>query len=209
MSDFVIDLIARAGYPGIFLLMALENIFPPIPSELIMGLGGVLVAEGRMQFWPLLLVGTAGTLAGNWFWFGLGWKFGYRRLRPLVLRWGRWFTIEWRDVIRAQRCFSRNGHWMVLVLRMSPLFRTLISLPAGIARMNFWRFSLVTYGGSLAWNAVLVKGGALAGRWLAQSGALIGWLVAGALVAMVAVYIWRVFTWAPRTRGRAGPPRGE
>ena len=95
MDDVIINAIERGGYAGIFLLMALENIIPPIPSEVIMGIGGVLVARGAMDFWPLLLAGTAGSTAGNLVLFWLGQRYGYKRLQPFVERWGRWLTVEW------------------------------------------------------------------------------------------------------------------
>lgn len=202
MVGFITELIASGGYVGIFALMVLENVFPPIPSEVIMGLGGLLVDQGRMEFWPLVLVGTAGTLAGNWVWYAIGWRFGYRRFQPLVQRWGRWLTLEWRDVIRMQRCFSRHGYWVILVLRFSPVFRTLISLPAGMARMPFVLFSLFTFGGSLVWNAALVSGGKWAGRLLAHSGEVIGWLVAFALIAGLVLYVRRVLVWKPHRPAR-------
>ena len=92
MDEIVVRLVELGGYWGIFFLMIAENVFPPIPSELIMGLGGVFVARGTMSFWPLLAVGTAGTVVGNYVWYALGDRLGYKRLRPVVDRWGRWLT---------------------------------------------------------------------------------------------------------------------
>ncbi|KAK0339599.1 hypothetical protein LTR94_033874, partial [Friedmanniomyces endolithicus] len=100
MTTFILDAIARGGYIGIFLLMALENVIPPIPSEVIMGLGGIAVARGEMEMLPLLLWGTAGTTAGNVFWYEIGRRLGYARFRPFVERHGRWLTLEWDDVER-------------------------------------------------------------------------------------------------------------
>ena len=96
MDTLILDIIARGGYLGIFFLMALENIIPPVPSEMIMGIGGLLVQRGDMAFWPLLLIATAGTTAGNYFWYWLGHRYGYERLEPFVARWGRWLTLDWQ-----------------------------------------------------------------------------------------------------------------
>ena len=131
MNEAILSLIEAGGYWGIFALMVIENVFPPIPSEVIMGLGGMAVARGTMSFWPLLLVGTVGSTLGNYAWFLVGDRLGYRRLQPIVTRWGRWLTLEWRDVERATAFFQRHGQWIVFALRFSPLLRTMISLPAG------------------------------------------------------------------------------
>ena len=149
-------LVELGGYWGIFFLMIAENVFPPIPSELIMGLGGVFVARGKMDFWPLLAVGTAGTVIGNYFWCALGDQLGYQRLRPIVERWDRWLTLEWNEVEKASAFFRRHGQWVVFAMRFSPFLRTIISLPAGLTHMSRWRFVLFTTAGSAIWNVVLI-----------------------------------------------------
>ena len=128
MTDWILDIIAAGGYLGIAFLMAVENIFPPIPSEVIMGLGGMAVATGRMQFWPLLIAGSIGSTLGNQVWYEIGRKLGYERLRPFVDRWGRWLTMEWHDVEAMVAFFRRHSHWVVFALRFSPFLRTMISL---------------------------------------------------------------------------------
>ena len=197
MNDWIIRLIEKGGYWGIVFLMALENIFPPIPSELIMGVGGIAVARGTMEFWPLMVAGTIGSTLGNYCWFLLGDRFGYRRLEPIVTRWGRWLTMEWEDVEKTSRFFRRHGQWVVFALRFSPLLRTMISLPAGLAHMSQWRFLAFTFAGAAVWNALLIEGGRrLAGIAGAQriAGDVVIWLAA----AMAVWYLWRVATWKPR-----------
>lgn len=198
MHEFIIEAIARGGYLGILFLMAIENVFPPIPSEVIMGIGGVLVARGVMEFWPLLLVGTVGSTAGNYVWFWIGDKWGYKRLAPIVDRHGRWLTLEWVDIEKAQQFFQRHGQWVVLFLRFSPFLRTMISLPAGLSHMNTWKFLLFTFVGAGIWNVLLIMGGRWLGRYLEQSQDLMAWIVLGALGLAIAAYLWRVFTWKPR-----------
>lgn len=198
MHEFIIDAIARGGYLGILFLMAIENVFPPIPSEVIMGIGGVLVARGQMEFWPLLAVGTIGSTAGNYAWFWIGDKWGYRRLAPLVDRHGRWLTLEWEDIEAAQRFFQRHGQWVVLFLRFSPFLRTMISLPAGLSHMKAWKFLLFTFVGAGIWNVLLIMGGQWLGRYFEQSQDVMAWIVLGALGLAIAAYLWRVLTWKPR-----------
>jgi membrane protein DedA with SNARE-associated domain len=198
MDNMIIDLIARGGYWGIAFLMFLENVIPPIPSELIMGLGGVAVARGTMEFAPLLLAGTVGSTLGNYVWFLLGYKLGYRRLEPLVARWGRWLTLDWQDVERAAGFFRTYGQWIVFVLRFSPLLRTIISLPAGLAQMNHVKFLLFTFAGAGAWNTLLILGGHFLADYLDEYNGVMGWII-GVLVGVTIVgYAWRVVTWKPR-----------
>ena len=199
MDQFIIRAIEQGGYIGIFLLMALENIIPPIPSEVIMGIGGLLVGRGVMHFWPLLLIGTLGTTLGNWFWFWLGDSFGYRRLQPVVDRWGRWLTVDWEDIVRAQLFFARHGHWVIFFLRFSPFLRTIISLPAGLAHMPKWKFFVFTFAGSLVWNALLIKGGEWLGSYLAESQDILAWIIIGMTGVALVGYLYRVVTWVPRT----------
>jgi membrane protein DedA with SNARE-associated domain len=199
MHEFIIEAIARGGYWGIALLMAIENVFPPIPSEVIMGIGGLLVARGVMEFWPLLAVGTLGSTAGNYVWFWIGDKWGYQRLAPIVDRHGRWLTLEWEDIEKAQRFFQRHGQWVVLFLRFSPFLRTMISLPAGLSHMKAWKFLLFTFVGAGIWNVLLIMGGQWLGRYFEQSQDVLAGIVLGAFGLALAAYLWRVVTWKPRS----------
>lgn len=199
MDQFIINAIEQGGYIGIFLLMALENVVPPVPSEVIMGIGGLLVGQGKMEFWPLLLIGTLGTTAGNWFWFWMGDSFGYKRLQPFVDRWGRWLTVDWQHIVNAQLFFTRHGHWVIFFLRFSPFLRTIISLPAGLMHMPKWKFFAFTFAGSLIWNALLILGGQWLGRWLEESQHLLGYIIVGMTAVAIFAYVWRVATYVPRS----------
>lgn len=202
MDAWIIDLIARGGYWGIAALMALENIFPPIPSEVIMGVGGIAMARGRMEFWPLLLAGTIGSTAGNYVWFMVGDRLGFERLRPLIERWGRWLTLDWDHLIAATAFFQRHGQWVVFAMRFSPFLRTMISLPAGLAHMSRWKFLLFTFAGAAVWNALLILGGSWFARYLKDMQHVIGPALLIMLVAIVAAYAWRVITWPKRHRSQ-------
>lgn len=199
MNEFIIRLIEQGGYWGIFALMVIENVFPPIPSEVIMGLGGVAVARGTMAFWPLLVVGTIGSTLGNYVWFLAGDRLGYRRLHPMVTRWGRWLTLEWEDLERAIVFFRRHGQWIVFALRFSPFLRTIISLPAGLAHMSHLRFLVFTFAGAAVWNAALIKGGQFLARFLAESSLVTDIIIGGGIAVMLAGYVYRVLTWKGRS----------
>ena len=198
MTEFILNGIAWGGYIGIFLLMALENIIPPIPSEVIMGLGGMAVARGDMSMVPLVLWGTAGTTAGNYVWYHIGRHVGYTRFRPFVERHGRWLTMEWEDVEKLHRFFVHHGGWVVFVFRFMPTFRTLVSLPAGMGRMPHWRFILATASGAAIWNCVLAGAGVLLDRNFEQLDRYVGPVAIALMVAMVGFYLYRVATWKPR-----------
>jgi membrane protein DedA with SNARE-associated domain len=188
------------GYLGVFLLMVLENVIPPIPSEVIMSLGGIAVAQGRMDFTLLVIVGTLGTVLGNLFWWEIGRRLGYRRLKPFVDRWGRWLTIEWEDIEKLRRYFDRWGGPTVFLFRFMPLGRTLISIPAGLMHMKFWVFVGYTAAGSTVWNILLVGVGMGLGATIDDIDHWVAPVVAAIVAVMIAGYIWRVITWKPRSR---------
>jgi membrane protein DedA with SNARE-associated domain len=198
MSEFIIHIIEEGGYLGIFFLMVIENVFPPIPSELIMGLGGVAVARGTMEFWPLMLAGTLGATGGNYVLFLAGDRWGYRRLQPFVDRWGRWLTLEWQDIERASEFFCNRGQWVVFVLRFSPLLRSVVSVPAGLAHMKHWKFLAFTFAGAAIWNFALASGGQLLAGWLEETKWALDAITIGVIVLAIAAYGWRVVTWRPR-----------
>jgi membrane protein DedA with SNARE-associated domain len=186
------------GYWGVFFWMFLENVIPPVPSEVIMSIGGIAAAQGKMDFALLVAVGTAGTVTGNLFWWEIGRRLGYRRLKPLIDRWGRWLTMDWEDIEKLRGYFDRWGGPTVLVFRFMPLGRTLISLPAGLMHMPLWRFILYTAAGSTIWNSFLVGIGYWMGANIEDVDHLVAPVVTAIVVAIVALYLWRVLTWKPR-----------
>lgn len=198
MTEFILNLIAWGGYVGIFILMTIENIFPPIPSEVIMGLGGMAVARGDMDMTPLLIVATLGTTLGNMFWYGVGRWIGIARLKPFVERYGRWLTLTWDEVEQLNRFFNRHGLWVVFFFRFLPTFRTMISLPAGMAKMGMPRFLLATFVGSAIWNAVLAYAGLLLGSRFQELQVYVGPVAILTTAAVVVVWAYRVVTWKRR-----------
>ena len=195
MTDWIINLIEQGGYLGIAVLMFIENVFPPIPSELIMGAGGVAMARGTMSFWPLLIAGTLGTTLGNYVWFVAADRLGYRRLEPFVTRWGRWLTMRWSDIEAATRFFQSHGQWLVFALRFSPFLRTLVSVPAGLSHMAHWRFLAFTFAGAAIWNTLLILSGHWLSRYLDTMNAVTGPLIGALVLLAVGTWIWRVARW--------------
>jgi membrane protein DedA with SNARE-associated domain len=198
MTEFILDWIAWGGYFGIFLLMALENVVPPVPSEVIMGLGGMAVARDQMALIPLIGWGTLGTTVGNMFWYEIGRRMGVERFRPFVERHSRWLTMDWDDVARLDHFFHRHGHWVIFFFRFMPTFRTVISLPAGMAKMPLWKFLLFTFVGSAIWNTMLAAAGLFLGSRFQELDRYVGPVAIATTVLIVGAYVYRVATWKPR-----------
>jgi membrane protein DedA with SNARE-associated domain len=195
LTDFVTGEIARYGYVAIFVLMLLESACIPIPSEVTMLFGGALVTapflapEQQLEFWLVVLAGTLGNLVGSW----LAYWAGYSGGRPLIDRWGRYLLIRPHEVDRAHEWFERRGQAAVFFGRLLPVIRTFISLPAGVVRMNFWRFTLYTVLGCLPWVLALTWIGALLGERWDRAEAIIrpfAWAIAIALALAVAWFVW-------------------
>ena len=196
MTAFLLELLNKGGYIGIFLLMAAENIFPPIPSEVIMGGAGVLVAKGEMTFLTVWLVATAGTVAGNLFWYWIGVRWSEEQLKAIIDRWGRWLTFEWDEFTKARDIFRKYGDWIVFLLRFSPILRTIVSLPAAKPELVALAGRLTPLGSAI-WNAGLIFGGQAAAPLVDRFGKLAGYGVVAFVLAGVAFYIYRVVTWKP------------
>lgn len=198
MTDLILNMIAWGGYAGIFVLMVLENVFPPIPSEVIMGLGGMAVARGDMAMIPLVIVSTLGTTIGNLFWYAIGRRVHYARLRPFVERHGRWLTLDWPEAERLYRFFNRHGQWVVFAFRFMPTGRTIISLPAGLTDMPLWRFLVWTFLGSAIWNWLLAWAGLYFDKNFQELHRYVGPVAIAITAVLIAAYLYRVATWRPR-----------
>ncbi|CAI8172242.1 MAG: Inner membrane protein YghB [Prochlorococcus marinus str. MIT 9215] len=152
------------GYVAIFAAMFLENLFPPIPSELIMPLGGFYVQQGQLQFLPVVLAGLLGTVIGALPWYGIGRLINEERLEVWLSRHGRWIGISPEELARSRRWFSRYGTALVFWGRLVPGIRTLISVPAGIELMPMLPFLIWTTAGSLIWTLLLTGAGLALGE---------------------------------------------
>lgn len=163
LTGWVAGVIDALGGPGVALLVALESVVPPIPSEIVLAMAGYLAAEGRFSVVLIVLAATAGSLAGALLLYWLGAALGEERLK----RWlDRVPLVDRDDLERADRWFERHGRWAVLVGRLVPVVRSLVSVPAGANRMRLGEFVLLTALGSGAWNGLLVGAGfTLGSRW--------------------------------------------
>lgn len=197
LDQFIVHLIEGAGYWGLALLMCLENVFPPLPSEIIMGLAGIESAQGTLSLPWAIFAGSVGSLIGNLFWFALGRYYGLQRLERLVDRFGRWLTLDRGEVGRMNRFFHRHGVATIFYARMLPTVRTLISLPAGLFRMPLWKFSLWTFAGATVWNAALSGVGFELGRRVEEIDSYTGPISMAIIGIILAVYLRRVVTWRP------------
>jgi membrane protein DedA with SNARE-associated domain len=191
LGTWAADVIDRLGYAGLAFLVALENVFPPIPSEIILPLAGFLTGEGRMNYFIALLAATTGSVVGALVLYWVGYAFGETRVRAIVDRRGKWLRLDQSDIDRADAWFDRHGAIAVMACRVVPIVRSLISIPAGLRRMPLGRFVLYTAIGSAVWNAVLIGAGWVLGdNWEAVEG-YVGYLQYVVLaVAAVALAWW-------------------
>jgi membrane protein DedA with SNARE-associated domain len=187
---------AAGGSIGLAFVMLIENLFPPIPSELVLPYAGFQVGQGNLPMFQALLASTGGSVLGALLLYLLG-RYGGR---PLVLRFRRVLRVSERDLDRADAWFDRYGPGIVLVARIVPIARSIVSIPAGWSEMPIWKFLALTTIGTATWNTLLIGGGALLGERYEQVAAMAGAASRVALVllvaAMVAVGVW----WARRRR---------
>jgi membrane protein DedA with SNARE-associated domain len=194
LTERVTDIIERLGYIGIAGLIALENVFPPIPSEIILPLAGFMA--GRGDFWlpAVVVAATIGSVVGALVLYAVGAWLGDKRLRQLVNRYGRFLGVHEHDLDRANNWFDRYGSTAVFLGRLVPVIRSIVSVPAGIRRMSLGQFLLYTAVGSTIWNGVLIGlGWALGDHW-EQVGDYVSYfqyVVILAIVVAVGVFFWR------------------
>lgn len=198
MFEMIVELLQRSGYLGVFLLMALENIFPPIPSELIMPFAGFVAARGELNVVGVLLAGTAGSVAGAFPWYVAGRWYGKERLDKFAGRHARWLTVTHGDIEHAMAAFERHGRKVVLLGRLVPAIRTLISIPAGLARMHLGQFLLYSTIGSLLWTALLTGAGYLLESQYARVADWVDPLSKAVLFGLLGWYLYRLVTFKPK-----------
>ena len=203
MFDFLTEFIESAGYLGVFALMLLENIFPPIPSELIMPFAGFVAARGELNVVGVLVAGTAGSVAGALPWYYAGKVYGKERLEALADKHARWLTVTHGDIEHAMESFDRHGKKVVLVGRLIPAIRTLISVPAGLAKMPLGQFLLYSTIGSLIWTAILTGGGYLLESQYERIAEYLDPVSKAVLIGLLGWYIYRVVTFKSRSSKQA------
>jgi membrane protein DedA with SNARE-associated domain len=185
IGDLAGDLIDSLGYAGLVVLMAVEHVFPPIPSEVVLPLAGFEVARGKMSFAGALAAATAGSLIGSSFLYALARSGG----RPLVLRLRSVLRLTEDDLDRAERRFQRHSGWIVVLGRMVPGIRSAVSVPPGLLRMPFGRYVGLTLVGSLTWNAALILAGQQLGSRWEEVGDFVGPIAHWVLIAIIPLVV--------------------
>lgn len=198
MFDSITDIVSQSGYLGIFLLMLAENVFPPIPSELIMPLAGFVAARGELDIVLVILSGTAGSVVGALPWYYAGALFGKDRLKWMANRVGRLMTVSPADIDMASSWFERHEGMAVFFGRLIPAIRTLISVPAGIVRMPMLPFLAYSTIGSLIWTSLLAVTGYLLQSQYELVEEYVDPLSKAVVFAVIAVYVYRFIRFKPQ-----------
>lgn len=201
--DWVVRLIDWGGYFGVFLLMLLETVFPPIPSEVVLPIAGMRAANGPLGLPGVIIASTLGTMTGNTIWYLAARSVGLDRFRYFIERYGRWLTMDWYDVERVQNLFGRFGGWIVFFGRMLPTIRTFISVPAGIVRMRFIVFLIWSTVGTALFAAALAGAGFAAGKQFHRIEEVAGPISSAIVFGIIGWYFWRQLTWNRRQARRA------
>ena len=191
LGRWISEVIAGYGYPGITALMLLENLFPPIPSEIVLPLTGFFVGREDLSFFPALVAATAGSVAGAMVLYSLG-RWGGR---PLVLRYGAILRVKEKDLDRAESWFDRYDEFVVLFARLVPFARSVVSIPAGTLRMPIWKFLLLTAIGSAAWNSLLIGAGWYLGETWERVGAVVGPISEAVVVLAAGATVFLAIRW--------------
>lgn len=193
MVSLIAHLVATLGYTGVALLMAIENVVLPLPSELIMPLAGFLAGRGYMSLAGVIIAGTIGSVAGGIPVYWVSRKVGEERIAAWIEAHGRWLRIRAKDIKRADAQFKKHGGWAVFLSQLVPAARVLISIPAGIARMNLAWFAITNLAGTLIWCSVLAIAGQQLGvhfRTVATLMRPLVWAAIGLLALGLAVWTW-------------------
>ncbi|MCL5438964.1 MAG: DedA family protein [Patescibacteria group bacterium] len=155
LSSFIIHFIESAGYFGIFILMTLESALIPIPSEVTMPFSGFLAQKGELSFWLIVTVGAFGNLVGSLIGYAVGYFLEENVIVNLIRKYGKFILVSEHEYLRSVKWFNKYGNGIAFFSRLLPAVRTFISLPAGLAEMNIWKFSIYTFLGSFIWSAFL------------------------------------------------------
>lgn len=164
MENWITDIISEYGYFGVFLVIVLENLFPPIPSEIVLSFSGFMTTRTDLIVLWIITASTAGSVLGAMVLYWIGSMLDVKRLEKIIDRWGHILRLKKEDIRKADAWFDKYGVWTVFFCRMVPLLRSLISVPAGMSNMNFPLFLLLTFFGTLIWNTILVCVGAMLGE---------------------------------------------
>ncbi|MEY9141487.1 MULTISPECIES: DedA family protein [Mammaliicoccus] len=164
MESWITSVMEQFGYFGIALLILVENVFPPIPSEVILTFGGFMTTKSELSIFGVVVASTIGSVGGAVILYWIGRILNVERIERIIEKWGKYLRLTKEDVRKADAWFDKYGPWTVFFCRFIPLIRSLISIPAGMSGMNQWLFLVLTTLGTLIWNLVLVLVGAKVGN---------------------------------------------
>jgi membrane protein DedA with SNARE-associated domain len=164
VQNWITEFMEQFGYLGVFLMIALENVFPPIPSEVILTFGGFMTTYTELTVIGVIIAATLGSVVGAVILYWIGYLLNVDKLEKIIDRWGHILRVSKEDIRKADAWFDKYGYWTVLFCRMIPLIRSLISIPAGMSGMKFPMFLVFTTIGTLIWNIILVLVGAAVGE---------------------------------------------
>ena len=194
IAEWATSVVEALGPVGVATLVIIENVFPPIPSEIVLPLAGFVAATGEADLWVMIAAATVGSLLGAYLLYGISAAIGPIRLRRFVVAYGRWFGLTEEDLDRSESWFDDKANLAVLICRCIPLMRSLISIPAGLRRMRLAPFTLYTVIGSLIWNTALIVAGYLLGdNWesAGQPAELMQKVVLAVIGLAVVWFVWR------------------
>ncbi|WP_077624423.1 DedA family protein [Sediminibacillus massiliensis] len=164
MENWILYMIEEFGYIGVFLILVIENVFPPIPSELVLPFSGFVTTQTNLDTFTMILAATGGSIIGAVILYSIGTALNVDRIDYIVERWGKVLQLEKRHIERAEKWFEKYGPWTVFLCRMVPLLRSLISIPAGMSRMKWFLFVFLTSAGTFIWNSFLILSGVQLGE---------------------------------------------
>lgn len=196
MTEWITRLVNDLGYVGLAFLTFLENVFPPLPSEIIMPLGGFLASQGRLTLVGVVLAGVLGSIAGSLVLFALGRQFDEKRLKKWTVDYGHWLLLSAEDMEKAFDWFDRHGRKAVFLARLVPGVRSLISIPAGICKMGLVPFILYTALGTAIWSGALAYGGMALGTQYERLGQVVRW----ATYVVIALAVLAIARWLIQRR---------
>lgn len=187
------DVIEQLGYVGVALLVVAENVFPPIPSEIVLPFAGFVAQRGSESVVIMILAATVGSVGGALIMYWIAAVIGDERLHAFTRRFGKWVQIREADLNRAEEWFDRHATSAVLLGRCVPLIRSVVSIPAGFRRMKLVPYIAYTFAGSLVWNILLIGAGALLGDNWERVGSYVGifqWVVIVLVAVAVVRFLW-------------------
>jgi len=196
LATWVQDVIEQLGYVGVALLVVAENVFPPIPSEIVLPFAGFVAQRGSESVVIMILAATFGSVVGALIMYWIAAVIGDERLHAFTRKFGKWVQIREVDLTRAEEWFDRHATSAVLIGRCVPLIRSVVSIPAGFRRMKLVPYIAYTFAGSLVWNILLIGAGALLGDNWERVGSYVGvfqWVVIALVIAVIARFTFGVY----------------